>query len=631
MRRSVCYCEPKFVKAGQKGTWKFIYTTANDLPKGTKIKFAIESYDRDFDWEIPQTDVKKKSNIIWAEMPDGKTISAKETDDEYFYSYEFTLPKEVLEGNQFSICIGTALKDDENSGNQAQHFNQRRKPFHISVDTTGKGQYKESDVFYLDIRGNVLSNLKIIAPSYVSKNKRFDVIVRFEDAYGNLTSNAPEDTLIELSYENLRENFSWKIFVPETGFITLPNLYFNENGVYRIQLKNLKTGDLFYSSPIQCFENSELSLFWGNLHGESERYDSEENIESCLRYFRDDMSYQFYGISPFDKEEQTSNDLWKNMNQNVSEFTEEDRFICFSGFQYVGESKAEGIKQFIYSKENKPILRKDDLKSNSAKKIYKTYSPKDLISIPTFTMGPDSEYDFKSFNNEFEKVVEIYNAWGSSECAEKEGNLFPIRKESKKKANYSPDGSIMNALNNNCRFGFVAGGLDDRGIYDSFYESDQKQYTPGLTAIIAKNQTRESLFQALSAKSCFATTGAKMLININVANSPMGSELSTQTKPGLEYNRHISGFVIGIKSIEFVELIRNGKVLKKFEPNKTDFEFAFDDSEKIQDVVIDLKSEEPPFVYYYLRAKQEDGHMAWSSPIWVDYVATKPTKKVIKK
>ena len=32
----------------------------------------------------------------------------------------------------------------------------------------------------------------------------------------------------------------WKLFIPETGFITLPNLYFNEPGVYKIQLKNLK-------------------------------------------------------------------------------------------------------------------------------------------------------------------------------------------------------------------------------------------------------------------------------------------------------------------------------------------------------------------------------------------------------
>ena len=33
----------------------------------------------------------------------------------------------------------------------------------------------------MDVRGNVLKYIRIIAPSIVAKNKRFDVIIRFED------------------------------------------------------------------------------------------------------------------------------------------------------------------------------------------------------------------------------------------------------------------------------------------------------------------------------------------------------------------------------------------------------------------------------------------------------------------
>ena len=112
-------------------------------------------------------------------------------------------------------------------GNSCQKTVQRKRPFPLYIDTKGKGDYKDPEVFHLDVRGNYLQTLRIIAPSLVSRNKRFDVIVRFEDKYGNLTSNAPEGTLIDLSYEHLRENLNWKLFVPETGFIALPNLYFN--------------------------------------------------------------------------------------------------------------------------------------------------------------------------------------------------------------------------------------------------------------------------------------------------------------------------------------------------------------------------------------------------------------------
>ncbi len=85
------------------------------------------------------------------------------------------------------------------------------------------------------------------------------------------------------------------------------------------------------------------------------------------------------------------------------------------GFQYQGESGKEGVRQFIYTKEGKPILRQKEGKTSSLSKIYKSTSPKEMISIPCFTMGKGSSFDFEDFNPDFERVVEIYNAWGSSE------------------------------------------------------------------------------------------------------------------------------------------------------------------------------------------------------------------------
>ncbi|MFX9073397.1 hypothetical protein ABTN28_19230, partial [Acinetobacter baumannii] len=87
-----------------------------------------------------------------------------------------------------------------------------------------------------------------------------------------------------------------------------------------------------------------------------------------------------------------------------------------------------------------------------------------------------------------------------SECSEKEGNSFPIGFQGKMGVGSSDSGSIRRALNSGLRFGFTAGGLDDRGPYSNFYESDQIQYTPGLTAIISKEYSREAIFEALKNK-----------------------------------------------------------------------------------------------------------------------------------
>ena len=643
MRRSICYCEPNQALAGETNTWKFIYTTANALPKGTRFRFDLQTKGRDIDWEIPSANLKESSNVIFGVMDNGKIVPAKtlEMANSYVPLFEFILPAPIAVGENFRIIMGSP-KDGVNNirkfGTRAQTNSQRRRTFNLQIDPTGKGHYPEAEAFNIDIKGNVLKAIRVLAPSFVTRNKRFDVIVRFEDEYGNLTSYAPDDTLIELSHEHLRENLNWKLFVPETGFITLPNLYFNEPGIYTIQLRNSKTKEIFRSSPIKCFPDNAKHLYWGQLRGESERIDSTENIESCLRHFRDDKAINFFASSPFETHEETPNDIWKLITQNIAEFDEAERFTTFLGFQWVGAPKEEGVRQMIFMKDSKTILRKKDPKYTTLKKIYKTFSPKELISIPCFTMGKGYEYNFDDFNPDFERVAEIYNSWGCSEMTKKEGNLIPIQSSNKKGVQEAPDGSILKALLKNKRFGFVAGGLDDRGIYANFYEEGQEQYPAGLTAIIAPEHSRSSLADAIYNRSCYATTGERIILGLYLAGQPMGKEISTADKPGLMINRHLSGYVAGTTDLKAVEIIRNGKVIKTFDVEGYFLNFTYDDMTPIEKVVVDAKDKKPPFVFYYIRAIQEDGHMAWSSPIWVDFVPPIPgksnvalsTKKVLK-
>lgn len=610
MRRSICFCEPNHAFVGQTSNWKFIYTTAIQLSKGAKLRFDFESKGREIDWEIPQPNAKGKGSLFFAELPNGKTITPSqiENPETKTASFEFTLPLEVKPAETITFHLKESTP---------QKTVQRRRPFHLSIDPKGKKEFKENETFFLDVRGGALNHLKVIAPSLVARNKRFDVIVRFEDQYGNLTSNAPEGTLIDLSYEHLRENLNWKLFVPETGFIALPNLYFNEPGIYRIQLKNLKNKQHFFSPPIKCLPEGALSLYWGLLHSESLKVDSMKQAENFLRHMRDDRALQFFATSCFDSEEETSSDAWKELSNQVAEFNEEDRFVVFAGFQWLGDPKEEGLRHFIYSKDMKPILRKKETKSNSLKKIYKTSQPKELITIPSMTMGNSTLYSFDDFQPEFEKVVEIYNAWGSSECTTKEGNLRPIS-GNKKGLVENDDGSIRKALNRGKRFGFTAGGMEHRSIFRSLLNTSQTEYSPGLTAILAKEHNRSSLFEALQNRSCYATTGEKIILGFHIAGQSMGSELNSKQKPGLVFNRHITGYAIGTSPMKEALLIRNGKPFRSLEIQKGIVEFEVDDMDPLGDISLKKEEDSSLFTYYYLRVTQEDGHIAWSSPIWID-------------
>lgn len=99
----------------------------------------------------------------------------------------------------------------------------------------------------------------------------------------------------------------------------------------------------------------------------------------------------------------------------------------------------------------------------------------------------------------------------------------------------------------------------------------------------------------------------------------MGGELSTKVKPGLVLNRYITGYVAGTTNLKEVALVRNGAVVKTFPTKHYFIDFTYDDMEHLSKVVLPGGEDKPPFVFYYLRVMQADGHLAWSSPIWVDY------------
>lgn len=631
MRRSICYCEPAYALAGQINTWNFIYTISSPLPKGSLLKFDLLSDGEESDWQLPNASSSATSNSIYALLEKGKPLFAKEVvpKGKTIPQYEFTIPESLEVGATIVIVLGTP-KGKENSsktGNRAQLVTQRRKGFHIYVDTNGKGNYGEPEVFSLDIRGNLLKNIQVNVPSFVTKNKRFDVIARFEDEFHNLTSNADEETLIELTYENIRENLNWKLFVPETGFITLPNLYFNEAGMYTVTFTNLLNDEKFLSPPICCFNDSKNQLYWGSIRGITGKSEENENIENSIRFIRDEKGDNFYITSPFESNEETTADQWKHYIQNVTEFDEPNRFTTFLGFQWAGVPKEEGVRQIIYSKDNKQIIRKKDPKGTTLKKLYKNFSPKEIISIPVITNAEGYEFNFENFDPDFERVVEIYSAWGSSETTEKEGNSFSLH--NKKGIKEYAEGSISKALNKNYRFGFVSGGFETRGIFTDFINNNQKQYTPGLTAILAPEQTRSALFEALYQRACYATSGERMIVGYDIAGFTMGSETSTADKPGLLINRHINIYAAGTKPLKLVEIIRNGKVIHTITPTTQSryLTASYDDMDSFENLVIDNKDKKPPFVYYYIRVTQEDGHMAWGSPIWIDYVYLSPAER----
>ena len=168
MRRSICYCEPSQAIAGEINTWKFIYTTASSLPKGTRLRFDLVSDGRDIDWEIPSVNLKDGANVIYAKLDDDKIIQAHsvELPNRFAPIFEFVLPAKLETGSNIAIIIGSTKNIDKTAvknGTRSQTYSQRRRSFLLYIDTGGKGHFADPEVFSMDIRGNALQSIKLLS------------------------------------------------------------------------------------------------------------------------------------------------------------------------------------------------------------------------------------------------------------------------------------------------------------------------------------------------------------------------------------------------------------------------------------------------------------------------------------
>lgn len=610
MTRAQCITDSKPFIAGVPSPLNLTYISETALPKGTMIKICLESRRIPFGFSATG-----KAQLVLADS----RVSAEKTssDTELF----FKLPKGVEEAEPITIQIAEVTPPI---------YTQRRYPVLIFVDPKGKNSFKEIDpeAFFIDVKGGPLAKISIRTHAIVvARNERFDIFVRYEDQFGNLTSVAPDDTRIQIAHHNPRKDtLSWQLFVSETGVTPIYQLYFSEIGNYSYELTIVGTNKTFKSDPIKCLPAPPYHYYAGLLSGDPAKPGAKLTVESIFRYFRDELCHHFYALSPF--ESQLSSNLedvepivfesWKQIEASTAAHNEDTRFSAFLSFYWQGQPKSEGTRLILYSKDHKPLLSQSDGKYNTLKKLYKSHTKGDFISIPTLSAIPSFSSHFDEWDPDFERVAEIYSSYGSMEGASWDMSRAP---QGKSKELKDEKGTLISALDRGCRFGFVSGGNIVRG---SFLTLDSKitHQSPGLTIILAAEETRQSFFEAIFARRVYATTGPRIILEFKIADEPMGSELNVTQKPGLKYLRPILGYVLAPSAIEEVALVRNGQPFKTFKPEGDSFDLEFEDEDNYRSLLLS-GSNEMQFIYYYLRVKLKDGHLAWSSPIWIDYPAEK--------
>jgi hypothetical protein len=203
------------------------------------------------------------------------------------------------------------------------------------------------------------------------------------------------------------------------------------------------------------------------------------------------------------------------------------------------------------------------------------------------TMGTD----WRDNDPDVEPVVEIYQGDRMSYEKEEAPRAGYDPKSEKKPANiggWYPKGYVNLALAKGYRFGFQA-------------SSDHVSTHISYCVALAEAPGREGVVAALTKRHCYGAT-EDILVELRSGDRLMGDAFETRQAPKLEVR------VVGTKPLARVEVLKDSDVVATFKPGQPEYAGTWTDPRP-----------DKGRHWYYVRVQQEDGELAWASPLYIDY------------
>jgi hypothetical protein len=461
--------------------------------------------------------------------------------------------------------------------------------------------------------------LLVTPPSSAVLGQPVGVLVEAVDADGRTIPDFTGNVSLTCTDPIARLPEPWEFYSIERGRRRFEGLLFKCEGVHTVTAVDAKHGLRGQSPPILVeVRRPKYSLYWGDLHGHSGAYAcGVGTIDAYYQFARDTVGLDFCALTDHDQLPGLQHDLsdaWPRIVDAARYYNRPHEFVTVLGYEWTSmEPQRNGLgyghKNVYYLEDEGPLLSCMNGRSDRPERLWKRLKGIPAMAIPHHPATTRNWWtDWDHHNPDYERLVEIYSCWGSSECSAQAGNPFPIRHG----GGETPGRHVIDALERGYLLGFIGGGDTHDGAPGRSYAHRPRSekegnrwtgiYPAGLQAVWARELTRESLWEAMWVRRTYATTGARIVLEFSVGSAPMGSAI--QHWPGGAASFHAR--VEGTEDIAKAEVVRNGVVVETRRGRGRSLEFQW------------ARDAQPGMgQYFYLRVTQVDGHMAWSSPIWL--------------
>ena len=251
-----------------------------------------------------------------------------------------------------------------------------------------------------------------------------------------------------------------------------------------------------------------------------------------------------------------------------------------------------GHRNFIFPKRGVRVLPISPEEKKGAKEsgpvIYPHLRQYGGIAMP-HSMATSQGTDWRDNDPELEPLVEIYQGYHAS--YEYEG---APKTESDATGHthgaYEKAGFFWNALAKGYKLGVQA-------------SSDHISTHVSYACIISDDVSRQGMIDAMKKRHAYAATD-NILVDYRMVDRAgehiQGDIFTAAGTPRIVVK------IKGTGPLDKVDIVKNKQFILSKSPGTADFDLTYEDDDA-----------QPGESYYYVRAIQKDGQMAWSSPIWV--------------
>jgi len=379
-------------------------------------------------------------------------------------------------------------------------------------------------------------------------------------------------------------------------------------GCYRLTALDARGESLPCGLPIHAGSDTPLlQLHWGDLHGHSTLSDGARPPEDYYRWARDVARMDMVALS--DHNWALDDAKIEKLKSLCREWYEPGRFVTFFGCEWAVGKRRDAPARGRPDHKNLLFRRVDEelgpwvpkwQDTPTVNALWDLLKGRDVIAIPHHTGLPHDTFfgtDWSQHDEDFERLVEIFSDWGSSETPEDRYRLPEVEK-----GNF-----VRDALARGYHLGFVGGSdthLSRPGLNAIPHQGHPYALT-AMTAVEAATRTRDEIWKALYDRRCYATSaGRRHLLAVTVDGAVMGSRIKDDI-PG--HPRTVSITVAGAADIREIVIVKNAKPAATFPGKGWCQKIEWTDSSP------SASGEDS----YYVRVEFADTSMAWSSPIWV--------------